>query len=289
MRGILFTICTLVFSVAFAQTTTLPTEPALAPVQAKSAFPKLKFGDDQKLWVEVNFPLSENGGFDGYPDYPEVGYNASRTKSQGKGGFTVAMKPFTNSSGNKVKVFLRQVGVTANVTLNDTQPSSVWDVVVAEKFELLSPFETQTKCGGQYAGGKQCVSCGMTEAGFVQTCTYEATYGSYVPIRYSNGSAALGMYLPVTWGKLVAHAGVNARLHLTQEGQTSDNLERGTAVSYGATVRVAYPLWGPNQMLTGAYEQSFAGSKNGPSMFKYKQASVGISIALGSSRKKKVK
>lgn len=281
MRGILFTICTLVFSVAFAQEAAQQTQPA-QPAQSGIKLPKLRFGDDQKMWVEVNYSLSRNGGFDGYPEYPS-GYNASRTKSDGLGGFTVGLKPFTNASGNKVKVFLRSVGFTANVNVNDTQPSSLWDEIIAEKYTLLSPFETQTKCGGTYAGGPQCVTCGYTDLGFAQTCQYEATYGSFVPIKYSTGSTAIGMYLPASWGPVVAQAGVNARLHITRSGQDSDNLKTGAEVSYGATIRVGFPIFGPNQLVTGTYEQSFAGSNK----FKYKQASVGMSIALGSSRKKK--
>jgi len=259
MQKIIFSFITLAFTLAFAQTE--------QPQEIQSVQQS-----EKNVWLEINLPFSRNGGFgDALAD--------SRKNSNGSYGWTLGWEPFRNKTfDSKVKSIFRGVGFTFNTTINNNKPNKLYDVYLGRIYDVLSPFEVTRTCGGRLPGtGSQCVACGFDNYGVGRLCTVQDVYGRLSPIKYSAGSVAFGMYVPMHIAKLIVEAGVNARLHLVREGNRSDQLKASAEQSYAGTLRVAYPVR-KNISAVSGFEQSFLGSKSGDKRFKYRAFTIGASV-----------
>jgi hypothetical protein len=272
MGKLLVTFITFAVSAVWAQQ-----QPQTPPAQpAPSSTAQAQSNDDGKnIWVEISLPFSKNGGFGDAQGDSKTTVNGFK----GAEGFTVAWEPFVhNPSQSKVMAIFRHVGFTAGATINDNQPSGLYDLIVSQTVTVLSPLEVNTKCGGSLGiGGEQCATCGYDSAGLLRTCSVHTVFGRVTPLKYSPGSVAFGMYVPKSIGKLIVQAGVNARLHIVREGQISDDLTTTTETTTDAVIRVAYPVY-QNISVSGGYEQSFWGTQSGPKNFKFHSYTVGVSM-----------
>ncbi len=226
----------------------------------------------KNVWVQLSLGIENNNGFG---DAAEDVQKSSQTK-----GLTFGWEPFKNSTGDGVVAnILRHIGFTAGAT-SATVPS--YDVVLEENYQVLSPFEVRTTCGGSLGFGEKCFDCGYDNFGLARTCTGSAVYGRITDVKYTKNTVAVGMYVPVEAAKklikkLTVEVGVDARLHVNKEGLASNALHTSYESTYAGTLRVVYP-YQQNLSISGGITKSFAGSKSGAQRFKYSSYYIGGTI-----------
>ncbi len=192
--------------------------------------------DTSTVWVEFHFGANQNGGFkDRIED--------QSTKDVGLGialGFQ-PLKKFVKQADPAAVAFLKNLGIYADVNLMPG-PSFPNYLYSTETRTYLTQDEIDQYCYTSYGHwNNRCAPCGDYIGSGVCSVHTNDIYGRDTYVKYSNGSFAVGMYLPIEVAKkFLVEPGVNVRFHSIVEGIQTDELDTSLKTSLNVQIRVAW-------------------------------------------------
>jgi hypothetical protein len=184
------------------------------------------------VWMEVSFPMAKTGPF-------ADALQEQKNKARGAPGtLTFGWEPLAKRN---VPLVLKHLGVSADMTMlqkpggfdNPLFSYTVYDEIPVERgYEYL--------CYGR----SNCGYCGYSAS---YACVYQPRTVTVAErdahIKYSSGSMAIGMYVPVEIARRISvQGGLNMRFHSIVEGIRTDRLDGNFERSTGATLKVGY-IW----------------------------------------------